>query len=192
MELATLLERCRAGDDLAWEALVRQFQGRIHGLALFYLGDREEARDLAQEVFIRVYRHLEACTDDRTFVPWMIRIARNAAIDRLRRIKARPPAAARSEDSTDDLRSSDPGPEEEWRNRERRALVHRALEGLSGINQEIIQLKEIQGLSLESIASLLRTPLGTIKSRSHRARLELARAIVALTGQKGSDLGLDP
>jgi len=180
MELPELLERCRGNDPLAWEALVRRYQGRIYGLGLFYLGDPEEARDLAQEVFVRVYRRLDQCTVDETFVPWLFQIARNAAIDRLRRIKARPRATDAPPQAMLDLPDPGPDPEDQRQARRRRAIVHRALEKLSQLNREIILLKEIQGLSLESIASICQAPLGTIKSRSSRARLELARVLADL------------
>ena len=91
MELETLLERCRAGDELAWEALVRRFQGKVFALAYHYLRDREEARDVAQETFIRIYKGLEGFQDSERFLPWMVRIARNCSIDRVRRLKVRPP-----------------------------------------------------------------------------------------------------
>ena len=72
MDLGKLLERCRDGDELAWEALVRQYQARILGLAYHYLGNREEARDLAQEVFIRIYRNIHLCKGAEMFMPWVI------------------------------------------------------------------------------------------------------------------------
>ena len=191
MDLTGLLDRCRRGDDLAWEALVRRFQGRVYGLALFYMGNAEEARDLAQEVFIRIYRRLDACTNDETFVPWMIQVARNAAIDRLRRMKTRPSTVSVPVDEMGDLTSPYPGPDEEWRLRRRRALIHRAIARLNHINREIVILKEIQGLSLGSIASLLGIPLGTIKSRSHRARIELAREVIVLSKEDGPRTGAE-
>jgi RNA polymerase sigma-70 factor (ECF subfamily) len=180
VELTELIGRCRQGDDLAWEMLVRRFQGRVYGLALFYLGNAEEARDLAQEVFLRIYRRLDRCTDDATFVPWMIQITRNASIDRLRRIKARPVAVSVPVEEMYDLASPGAQPDEELQRSRKRDLIRRALEKLSRINREIVVLKEIQGQSLETIASFLNLPLGTVKSRSHRARIELAQEVRAL------------
>lgn len=191
MELPELLTRCRAGDALAWEALVRRYQGRVYSTAYFYLGHAEEARDLAQEVFVRVYERLDRCTRDETFVPWMLQIARNAAIDRLRRLKARPQSSAIPVDEMGDLRSSWPDPAEELRVHRRRALVHRALGKLGSLNREILLLKEIQGMTFESISNLLQAPLGTVKSRSHRARLELAREIALLMKDEGHHGGPD-
>ena len=171
MDTAVLVQRCRQGDELAWESLVRQYQGRVFGIALSYVGDSDEARDLAQEIFIRIYRRLDSCRDDRRFGAWMIRLARNACLDHLRRRKVRPPARDIPADEMTGLRHAGPTPEENWISSSRQRLVHRALRQLSEINREIILLKDIQGLPLEEIAGLLELPLGTIKSRSSRARV---------------------
>ncbi len=180
MDLEKLIARCRAGDELAWEMLVRRFQNRVFGLAVHYLGNREDARDLAQEVFLRIYNRLESCTGADLFIPWMIRITRNACIDRIRRAQARPVAAPLPlEDYA--LPSGDPGPEELRRASSRNELLHSALGRLGPANREMILLKEIEGLTFEEIASLLEIPVGTVKSRSSRARVELARV---LTGRR--------
>jgi RNA polymerase sigma-70 factor, ECF subfamily len=186
MEIPELLDRCRSGDELAWEALVRRFQGRIYGLAFHYTGNAEEARDLAQDIFVQLYRRLDACTNDETFVPWLIRMARNACIDRLRRIKARPQGGPTPVEEMYDLAAPGPDPSEVWRTTRRRNLVHQAMQKLSGINREIIVLKEIQGLTFDEIASILKVPVGTVKSRSNRARTDLAREFVSLTKGSGS------
>ncbi|UCE02815.1 MAG: sigma-70 family RNA polymerase sigma factor [Candidatus Latescibacterota bacterium] len=184
MDLATLLQRCRGGDELAWEALVRQHQSRVYGVALHYVGNAEDARDVAQEIFVRIYKKLDSCSEASRFLPWMLRIARNACIDHIRRRRARPPRHDIPAQEMNDLASSAPGPEEQWREDSRKRLLHLAIQKLSELNREIILLKEIQGLSLEEIASMLDIPVGTVKSRSNRARLELARKVVALSGAR--------
>jgi RNA polymerase sigma-70 factor (ECF subfamily) len=180
MDLALLLERCRQGDELAWEALVRQYQARIYGITFHYTGNREDAGDLAQEVFVRIYRNLRFCTDAQGFLPWIIRIARNACIDHLRKKKTRPVSSAVPADEMTGLRAQGLDPEEQWTANARRRLVYRALRELTLLNREIILLKEILGLSLEEIASLLQVPVGTVKSRSNRARIELAQKVLDL------------
>jgi RNA polymerase sigma-70 factor (ECF subfamily) len=182
MELQTLLERCQTGDALAWEALVRQYQGRVLGLARHYVGNQEEARDVAQEIFIRIYRHLDRCTSAEHFLPWMLRIGRNACIDHLRRRKARPPAQDQPIEERYDLASAAPTPEDDWQRDSRKRLVHLALQAMSELNREVLVLREIQGLSIEETAATLNVPLGTVKSRCNRARLELAKKLLALTG----------
>jgi len=182
MELQTLLERCQSGDALAWEALVRQYQARVLGLARHYVGNQEEARDVAQEIFIRIYRHMDRCEGADHFLPWMLRIGRNACIDHLRRRKARPPAQDQPIEERYDLASQAPTPEDEWHRDSRKRLVHLALQAMSELNREVLVLREIQGMSLEETAATLNVPLGTVKSRCNRARLELAKKLLSLTG----------
>ena len=182
MDLATLLERCRQNDELAWERLVRQHQARLYALVHHYVGNADDAHDLTQEVFVRIYRNLDACTEEKHFIPWTIRIARNACIDHLRRRKARPPAHDVAVDEMVDLASSGPRPDEALLADDRKRLVHLALRQLSELSREIILLKDIQDLSLEEIATMLDVPIGTVKSRCNRARIELARKIVTLSG----------
>ena len=84
-DLSSLIARCRAGDELAWEVFVRQFQGRIFGLACTYVSDGDEAADLAQEIFIRLFETRRKWAPHGEFLPWMFQVARNRAIDFLRR-----------------------------------------------------------------------------------------------------------
>ena len=182
MDQPELLKRCQRGDELAWEVLVRQHQGRICSIAYGYVGEHDEAMDLAQEIFVRVYNRLSTCTDPEKFQSWLTRIARNACIDHLRRRKARPPRQDIPAEDMVGLKSGAPTPEDDLIRSSRQKMVHLALQKLSEINREIIVLKDIQGLPLEEISGLLDLPLGTVKSRSSRARVELARAITEMDG----------
>jgi len=181
MDLATLLEKCKRGDQLAWEALVRQYQGRVFAIAYHYVGNTEDARDLAQDIFIRLYGTVRTVDHER-FVPWLIRIARNASIDFLRRRNVRPRSGETDISEMTDLATGDADPEEMCDAHLRRNLIYRALSKLTGLNREMIILKEIHELPIEEIASLLGVPVGTVKSRSNRARLELAQRIIELGG----------
>jgi len=191
MDLAMLLERCKAGDELAWEALVRQFQARVFGIAFHYTGNTEDARDLAQEIFIRIYRHLDLCGDEGMFVPWMIRISRNACIDHLRRKKARPAPADVAVDEMVHLQAPGLNPEEYSMADARRQVIHLAFRKLTALNREVILLREILALPLEEIASMLKIPLGTVKSRINRARIELAERVRALAAHTGEPAPLE-
>lgn len=185
-ETATLVERCRRGDDLAWERLVRSYQGRVYAVGYHYVRDADEARDLAQEVFVHVYRQIAKFKGD-AFLPWLLRLTRNLCIDRLRRQKARPPLSdVPVEQNGWAIADPRPGPEEAWLTDRRKRLVYDALGNMSGLNREIILLKEIQGLNFKEIAEMLQLPIGTVKSRSNRARVELARQVLALDPSYGA------
>jgi RNA polymerase sigma-70 factor (ECF subfamily) len=186
LDLDLLLDRCRLGDELAWEALVRRYQGRVFAVALHYTRHREEARDTAQEVFVRLYRRLDTVRDSATFLPWLIRLTRNLAIDHLRRLRVRTPETEVAIDQAPEQAAAGPSPEDGSLADDRVGLLHRALARLGAASREIILLKDIQELTLAEIASMLELPLGTVKSRSHRARLELAEAVRALDPSYGA------
>lgn len=184
---ARLLEECRRGDGLAWETLVRTYQSSVIAVTRHYLRDPEEARDVAQDVFVRLYENLGSFAGGETFKPWLLRMARNASIDRLRRIKARPPARDVPVDVAG-LTSRD-DPEERAGLSAREDLLRRAMARLGEQHREVVLLKEIQGLTMEEVAELLRLPLGTVKSRSSRARIELAQIIRTLDPSFGERAG---
>jgi RNA polymerase sigma-70 factor (ECF subfamily) len=184
-DVATLLERCRAGNELAWEMLVRRYQSRIYAVAYHYTRNTEEARDLAQEIFVRVYQRLDSFHGEQRFLPWLLRVARNACIDRLRRLKARAAGSAAGLEEAPELPATGPSPEESSAVEARKRLLYRAMTRLSEKNREIILLKEIQGLKFEEISVLLGLPVGTVKSRSNRARLELATHVRSLDSSFG-------
>jgi RNA polymerase sigma-70 factor (ECF subfamily) len=185
-DVATLLERCQQGDDLAWESLVRRYQTRVYAVTYHYMRNAEEARDVAQEIFIRVYQKLDSFDGTSNFLAWLLRLSRNACIDRLRRRAARPPADDLPVGESIDLASNDPSPEEAAGDEARRRLLYRAIAGMSNANREMILLREIQGLKLNDIAAMLGLPLGTIKSRSSRARVELATRVRAIAPSYGA------
>ena len=187
IDTATLLERCRHRDDLAWEALVRRVQPRVYGTALHYLRAPEDAREVAQDVFVRLYRHLSTLEfgDEGGFLGWLVQTTRNACFDRMRQLRSRPPRADVPAEEAN-LEDAQPSPEEASLAGARQALVHRAMADLSELNREILLLKEIQGLDIRQVAEILHIPLGTVKSRASRARLELARRVLALDPSYGA------
>ncbi len=142
--------------------------------------DATEARDMAQEVFIRVYQRMATLQGHETFLPWLLRVARNVCIDHLRRRKVRPPAVDVPVEDGPELADPKADPHEHWAVEDRKRLVYRALEKMSDQDREIILLKEIQGLDLKEVAEMLGIPVGTVKSRSHRARLHLARIVLTM------------
>ncbi len=184
-EESELLKRCQEGDELAWEVLVREHQGRICAMAFNYVGDMDEALDLAQDIFVRVYNKLETWAEPGKFTPWLMRVARNACLDHLRLRGARPPRQDIPAAEMVDLSHGGPTPEDQLLHLSRRRLVHRALQDLTTSNREMIVMKDIQGLTLEEISGMLDLPLGTVKSRSSRARLALARVVTGMVTDPG-------
>lgn len=180
LDLAPLIARCRAGDELAWEAFVRRFQGRIYALACTYVRDRDEAADLAQEVFIRLFETRARWAPHGEFVPWMFQVARNRAIDFLRRRKVRQPAVAIPADEVPALADPGEGPEARAIARSHRERIRAAMQKLSDLSREILLLRDVQELSVQEVAALLGVPTGTVKSRASRARAELAQQVMAL------------
>jgi RNA polymerase sigma-70 factor (ECF subfamily) len=180
LDLDVLIARCQAGDELAWEAFVRRFQGRVYALACSYLGDRDEARDLAQEVFVRLYETRDRWAGPEGFVAWLCQVARNRAIDYQRRQRVRRPASVGPEEEGIQAADPSPGPAEQWEHRSRRRLLQRGLARLSALSREIVMLRDVQELSVREVASLLGIPAGTVKSRASRARVELAEEVLAL------------
>ena len=185
-DLNALVDRCRHGDDLAWEAFVHQFQRRIYAIARAYAADAEEAADLAQDIFVRLYETRGRWAPAEVFTAWMVRVARNLCLDALRRKKARPPARDVPADEMLDLADPNRTPESALAASRDRQLVWRALRSLSQLSREVILLKEIQGFTLEETAAMLRAPIGTVKSRASRARLELAEQVLRLDASAGA------
>lgn len=186
-ELAALLDRCRQGDDLAWEAFVRQFQRRVYSIACGYAANTDEARDFAQDIFVRLYETRGRWAPADVFTAWLVRVARNVCLDELRRKKVRPPAEDVLADEMADLSDARHTPESALVASRDRLLVWRALRSIGRLSREMILLKEIQGFTLQEIADMLRAPIGTVKSRSSRARLELAERVLALGGTGGAE-----
>lgn len=183
MTLDDLLRQCKQNDKLAWEVFVRDYQGRIFRIAFMYTRDKDDARDLTQDIFIRIYRKLNLWRDSESALAWIITIARNMGIDHIRRQKVRTARTVSVEESHDivDYRQN---PEADCNQETRRRILHKALDSLSDISREIILLKDMQGLKLDEIAGMLGIPLGTAKSRSNRARSELVSAVLSLSGQE--------
>ena len=192
MDDRILIERCKDGDELAWEALVARYQARICSVAFTYTGSEDESLDVAQDVFVRLWRRLDTCRDPDRFAGWLLQIARNACLDHLRRRGARPPAQDLPADELHHLADDGTLPDQELELHDQRHIVERALQRLSVINREAILLKDIQGLSLQEMAGMLDLPIGTVKSRCNRARLELARVVAGMLGSgpfPGPDAG---
>jgi RNA polymerase sigma-70 factor (ECF subfamily) len=175
-----LISRARQGDQDAFARLVEAHQKRVYNQALRMVGDAGDAQDVAQEAFLNAWRGLAAFQGESTFATWLHRLTANAAIDHLRRRKARGTEGQRSLDEEDggpEPQDPAPGPEEALAQRERRAALNRALEQLSPEHRQALELRVLDGLSYEEMGQLLALPPGTVRSRLARARLALKKIL---------------
>lgn len=178
-EDAALVERTRKGDQRAFRTLVEKYQRRVYTLALGFVRDPDEARDVAQEAFFKAYRHLGSFQGSASFYTWIYRITVNLCID-LRRKAGRGSAVEFDEkiatteagSPADDLSPRrlgfDPGRALE--SSELRKKITAALEELSEQHRAVLLLREVDGLSYKEIAEVMECPEGTVMSRLFHAR----------------------
>lgn len=177
---ADLLPRCRGGDEAAWRELVQRHTRKVFGLAYRFTGRVDTAEDLTQEVFVKVYQTLGRYREaDGPFGGWLMAVARNHAIDQYRR--GRQERLRRTEDPAllETVPAREEHPVASLERDERARLVHRGLRALPPELRQPLVLCDLQGLPYDEIASILAIPLGTVKSRINRARLELAKRLLA-------------
>jgi RNA polymerase sigma-70 factor, ECF subfamily len=166
-----LLARLRAGDDAAFEALVATYQHRVFAIALRMLGSRAEAEDAAQEVFLRVHRSIRGFRGDAKLSTWLHAITSRLCLSRLGT------GARRHRHDDDDalqhLPAGDPDAAARLERRELEAALRDAIAELPPERRIVVTLRDVEGLAYEEIAEALGLELGTVRSRLHRARLEL-------------------
>lgn len=159
----------------SWDEVVREYSGRVYRLAYRLTGNRHDAEDLTQEVFVRVFRSLSSYTPG-TFEGWLHRITTNLFLDMARR-RQRIRFEGLGEDAADRLRGREPTPERALEDRSLDADVQAALDALAPEYRAAVVLCDVEGLSYEEIAATLGVKLGTVRSRIHRGRAQLRAAL---------------
>ena len=169
-----LVQDVLAGDQDAFTDLVDRYQGRLVNYLYRMVRNTEEAHDVAQEVFIKVYQALDRFDPRYRFSTWLFRVGQNAAIDLIRKRRLKLVSLHRPEDGDDgrdwELPSPERGPYREVRNLERGEAIHRAVDGLPEEYRELISLRHFGELSYDEIATLKDMPLGTVKNKLFRGR----------------------
>jgi RNA polymerase sigma-70 factor (ECF subfamily) len=170
---ALLIEEALDGDSAAFGQLVRKYQDRLFNALAHMVGCAEEAEDIAQEAFVQAYVKLESFRQDSAFYTWLYRIAFNTAVSRRRKRRIE-----MSIDQGRELLGQEPvgdgeAPEERLLREEQAQQVHAALSALNEEHRAILVLREMEGCCYESIAEILEVPVGTVRSRLHRARSQL-------------------
>lgn len=182
-----VVERCLQGDDAAWETVVSQYAKRIYNLTYRYTYRRDEAEDLTQEIFIRVYQNLKSFrSESGSFQNWILRVGRNLIIDHYRRTRRFQQAAGTEEMEHMNLKDEKvASPQRAAEQSEAARFLSDGLQSLSPELKEAIILRDLEGMPYLEITELLGIPEGTVKSRINRARLELAKLLTKRRAQAG-------
>lgn len=171
-----LIARAQKGDESAFEQLLDRYQKTVYHQAFRLLNDPEDAADVTQEVFLKVWKHLPSFRGESGFATWLYKLTDNAAIDLIRREKKRQGDASLDDEEGAVFVPADPTPTAQQK-LERQELHQAVAEGLQQLSEEhrrILVMREINGMSYEEIGSILDLSPGTVKSRLARARISLA------------------
>jgi RNA polymerase sigma-70 factor, ECF subfamily len=183
---ADLLEILRRGDRSAIDELLRRYERTIYRFGLRMCGDEDAAREVLQETMIAAFRHLPEFRGDAALSTWLYRIARSFCLKERRREHPDDPLE-------DTVATSDPAPDARVHAREIGAALAAAIGALSPEHREVIVLRDVEGLSAEEAAGVVGVETGALKSRLHRARVELRRHLTALLNEaEGAEPGATP
>ena len=177
----SLIEQCLAGDQAAWDQIVRQNWRKVFNVAYKFVGRHDEAEDLTQDIFLKIFKALRTFDRRANFQTWIISISRNLCIDHYRSVRKERQTIARDVDSNDlQPATTDRGPYAIAEHRDLRAQLRQALEALPLTLRTAVVLRDLQELSYQEIADRLGLPEGTVKSRINRGRIELAHQLTRL------------
>jgi RNA polymerase sigma-70 factor (ECF subfamily) len=175
-----VIERCKNGESAAFDELVSHFEKRMFNFAYRISGNYDEANDVAQEAFIRVFNSIKTFRGDANFSTWVYRIIRNVYLDERKKLKNYRLTSLDDYIELDEnsvskqIEDEGPGPEDIVEEHERNQLLQHAIMSLPENQRIIVTLYHMQHQSYEEIADILSLPIGTVKSRLNRARLALA------------------
>ena len=179
-----LIRRCLRGDQAAWDAIVRKYWRKVFSIAYKFVGKHEEAEDLTQEIFMKIFKSLNTFDRRANFQTWLTSVSRNLCIDHYRSVRTERQTIDRGVDASElSPASTDPPPVAALEQRDRVALLRQALAELPRALRTAVLMRDIQEMSYQKIAATLDLPEGTVKSRINRGRTELARQVKKLRGE---------
>ncbi len=170
---AQLIHETLAGESAAFGQLVTKYQDRLYNTLVHVVGSPDDALDVVQDAFVQAYLKLETFQRKSAFYTWLYRIAFNVAASHRRRRKPAVSVEEAREASGEEPVDADLGPQDLAERDERRQRVLEAIAGLNEEHRNVLVLREIDGCCYETIAEILDLPIGTVRSRLHRARLQL-------------------
>lgn len=186
---AQLVEAALAGDRDAFGALVTRYQDRLFNSLLRVVGAHEDAADAVQDAFVQAYTKLESYRGAAQFYTWLYRIAMNVALSRRRRRRPMASVDQAKENVGEEPLDAAEGPEDAVMSQERVEHVQMALAGLGDEHRNILVLRELEGFAYEEIADILDLPVGTVRSRIFRARVQLKEKLTSLWGEEAERVG---
>jgi RNA polymerase sigma-70 factor (ECF subfamily) len=177
-DIDVLIARCLDGDQAACDQIVRQHWRKVFNLAYKFVGRHDEAEDLTQDIFLKIFKALRTFDRRANFQTWLISISRNFCIDHYRSVRKERETVARDVDATElSPVSRERGPYGQLEQVDLRRLIKQALGELPAALREAVVLRDLQEFTYQEIAARLGLPEGTVKSRINRGRLELARQL---------------
>src|SRR3954469_3416935 len=177
----SLIEECLSGDQVAWNTIVRQNWRKVFNVAYKFVGKHDEAEDLTQDIFLKIFKALGTFDRRANFQTWIISISRNLCIDHYRSVRKERQTIARDVDSSElQPATHERGPYAQAEHQDLRAQLRQALETLPLSLRTAVVLRDLQELSYQEIADRLGLPEGTVKSRINRGRIELAHQLKRL------------
>ena len=191
--LETLIQRCLRGDQAAWEQIVKQHWRKVFNVAYKFVGKHDEAEDLTQDIFLKIFKSLDTFDRRANFQTWLISVSRNLCIDHYRSVRKERETIDRQVDANELTPAApDAGPIAALEQADRVTLLRHALATLPETLRTAVVMRDLQELSYQQIADRLNLPEGTVKSRINRGRTELARQVRKLGGEDYSASGSSP
>jgi len=190
---AAIVAQARLGDAKAFSELLRRYEGKIFRLALHITQNREDAEDVLQEAFLKAYEHLNQFQGQSKFYTWIVRIAVNQALMKLRKRKSdRSVSLDETIDTGEDtvareIAAWDENPEQQYSREEINEILKSAIDGLAPIYRAVFVLRDVDELSTEETAEALELSVPAVKSRLLRARLQLRDKLTRYFKRKGDD-----
>jgi len=190
---AAIVAQARLGDAKAFSELLRRYEGKIFRLALHITQNREDAEDVLQEAFLKAYEHLNQFQGQSKFYTWIVRIAVNQALMKLRKRKSdRSVSLDETIDTGEDtvareIAAWDENPEQQYSREEINEILSSAIDGLAPIYRAVFVLRDVDDLSTEETAEALELSVPAVKSRLLRARLQLRDKLTRYFKRKGDD-----
>jgi RNA polymerase sigma-70 factor (ECF subfamily) len=181
-----LVRRCMRDDGYAWEEILRRYKKRVFNISYQFVGRMDEAEDLTQEIFFKVFHSLDKFNQEANFQYWIIRVSKNYCIDYYRKKRKERESMVDNMEQVITVLRSMSTPQLVLEEKERQQAIRESISSLPPILRSCIVLRNLYGYSYQDIARILGIPEGTVKSRINRGRLELSRKLDIYFTSNGS------